>query len=291
MKRHYCFDPLKTHFKRVCVGVRKVTDLFIQRGLELGVAIPEESYLCNNCSVKLSRTTQEDCPSSGSSQSTSQGTSQPENLSGNLPPVVKKLESLHVLENLGVTPPAQPKTKAGKIEAAQEMFRINSNLLVDNVCTLYDLEKEEIIEQKIGPEFEELLSQVKELLKTSARRDKIRLLTLTPSSWSLSFAAQYFEVSRYYIRKATELRKTKGVLADPGPVTSKRVKESLLNLVRNFYESSDNSRVMPGAKDKVSLGKGVSKQKILLLCNLKELFILFKKDYPEEKISFSLFGE
>jgi hypothetical protein len=76
-------------------------------------------------------------------------------------------------------------------------------------------------------------------------------------------------------------------LSEPELITFTRVEESTKALVRAFYESQENSRMMPGIK--VSLGKGVSKQKILLLCNLQELFALFKKQYPMEKIGFSMF--
>ena len=46
---------------------------------------------------------------------------------------------------------------------------------------------------------------------------------------------------------------------------------------------------MPGKKDFVSIKKNVHKQKRLLLCNLNELYALFKEQNPEVKIGFSKF--
>ena len=49
---------------------------------------------------------------------------------------------------------------------------------------------------------------------------------------------------------------------------------------------------MPGKKDCISVtddGQRVSKQKCLVLCNLKEMFQKFKEVFPETKIDFSKF--
>ena len=46
---------------------------------------------------------------------------------------------------------------------------------------------------------------------------------------------------------------------------------------------------MPGKKDFVSIKKNVHKQKRLLLCNLHELYVLFKEQNPELKVGFSKF--
>ena len=46
---------------------------------------------------------------------------------------------------------------------------------------------------------------------------------------------------------------------------------------------------MPGKKDFVSMGKKVHMQKRLLLCDLRELYSAFKKNYPNINIGFSKF--
>lgn len=62
----------------------------------------------------------------------------------------------------------------------------------------------------------------------------------------------------------------------------------------NFYLSEEISRVMPGQKDVVSVhqkdGKKAKLQKHLILCNVKEAYVEFKKENPEIKVGFSKFA-
>ena len=54
------------------------------------------------------------------------------------------------------------------------------------------------------------------------------------------------------------------------------------------------SRVMPGKKDFVPVtadGEKSHKQKRVILCNLKEAFVAFKEEHPDENIHFSKFAE
>ena len=60
-------------------------------------------------------------------------------------------------------------------------------------------------------------------------------------------------------------------------------------MVRDIYEDDQVSRIMPGTKDKVSLGNKVYAQKRLLLCTVKELYNHFMSKYPEAKIKLTSF--
>ena len=68
---------------------------------------------------------------------------------------------------------------------------------------------------------------------------------------------------------------------------SKEVKQK----VTEFYLDDEHSfsRIMPGLKDKVSISKNVYAQKRLLLCNIDELYALFKVDNPDVQIGRSMF--
>ena len=64
--------------------------------------------------------------------------------------------------------------------------------------------------------------------------------------------------------------------------------------VLEFYQLNDFTRLYPGKKSFVSVflnGEKVHKQKHLILLDLKELYIKFKKMYPDYKIGFSKFCE
>ena len=79
----------------------------------------------------------------------------------------------------------------------------------------------------------------------------------------------------------------------PTNKVAKKLPVELLNLVEAFYQDDEYSRLMPGKKDSVSVGKGgkgrVHEQKRLLLCNLHELFTTFNVICPDAKIGFSKF--
>ncbi|MCG8620797.1 MAG: hypothetical protein MJE68_02195 [Proteobacteria bacterium] len=95
-------------------------------------------------------------------------------------------------------------------------------------------------------------------------------------------------------RKAKRLVREKGILSTPDPKPGRTLPQGTMNLVSNFYESDETSRIMPGKKDFVSVRKAegrVHVQKRLVLCNLRELYRMFKDKYPNESIGFSKFAE
>lgn len=126
--------------------------------------------------------------------------------------------------------------------------------------------------------------------------DRIRILTIAPKSWSIRKTTQEFGASRRMAQKARNIREEKGVLASPNPkVGSSVIDDTTRYLVIGFYEDDDNSRLLPGTKDYVSVrtanGTKEHVQKRLVLCNLKELFCKFKKTYPDCNIDFSKFAQ
>ena len=61
--------------------------------------------------------------------------------------------------------------------------------------------------------------------------------------------------------------------------------------VVSIYEDDEYSRILPGTKDKVSIGREIYQQKRLLLCNVKELYSEFQQKFPNSKIGLSRFFE
>ena len=94
--------------------------------------------------------------------------------------------------------------------------------------------------------------------------------------------------------KAKDLVKNQGILSNPNPKQGCSLPSTTVNLVKDFYEFDDISRILPGKKDFVSVRQDdlrVHVQKRLLLGNLKEVYQQFKKKHPIEKIGFSKFAE
>ena len=98
--------------------------------------------------------------------------------------------------------------------------------------------------------------------------------------------------TRHMITVAKTTAKEKGILSNPNPKTHPSLASNEVDTITNFYQSDDNTQLMPGKKDYVSVkvnGKRVHMQKRLLLNNLKELYSLFESKYPKIKCSFSKF--
>ena len=134
-----------------------------------------------------------------------------------------------------------------------------------------------------------LTEQIKEKLATASFQQKVQLLTLAPESWTIKYAAEYFQVSEYLVKRAQELKKQKGILAMPDKKKGKVMSGDIINQVAAFFEDDEYSLIMPGKKDFLSISRDTHKQKRLLLCNLKELYTAFKSLHPYTRISFSKF--
>ena len=143
--------------------------------------------------------------------------------------------------------------------------------------------------QEKAYEFDKIMILIKEKVMSSNKHEKVKLLTLTSDSWSRKKVAEFFNVSEYLVRSARELKKKKGILAEPDQIRGKMLSDSTLTLVTRFFEDDEYSRVMPGKKDFVSIGSKQHMQKRLLLCNLKELHSAFKEKHVDVNIGFSTF--
>ena len=102
--------------------------------------------------------------------------------------------------------------------------------------------------------FREMISDLKNKFKNvTTINEKIKILTLLPSSWSREKIANEFQTSVHLARKAKELKKSKGILSEPNIARAKSLPLETKKNVRDFYFSEEISRVMPGKKDFVSL--------------------------------------
>lgn len=123
---------------------------------------------------------------------------------------------------------------------------------------------------------------------------KMQILTTLPKNWTIQKIEDEFGVSNFTAHKAKRRLKEKGIMAFPDPKPGKTLNENTANKIKNFYESEEISRHMPGKKYFISVkinGKREHVQKKLILGNLRELFTLFKDKFPQIKVGFSKFCE
>jgi len=139
-----------------------------------------------------------------------------------------------------------------------------------------------------------ILRTLQESFNTSTDRShKVQILTIF-RHWSYQKIQVHFPTAtRHMITIAKNIAKDKGILGDPNPKSHPSLGADVTNSIMNFYQSDEHTQIMPGKKDFVSVivdGHKIQMQKRLILNNLKELYELFKKDYPEMKCSFSKFA-
>ena len=126
-------------------------------------------------------------------------------------------------------------------------------------------------------------------MQSADKITQLQLHTFIPDTWSVERVSQRFGVTNYQVKKARKLNKKKGILPRPEKKKGRALSEKTKQLVINFYQDEEFTRIMPGKKDSVSLSRNVHKQKRLVLCNLKELFCTFKTRYPLTQMGFSCF--
>ena len=155
--------------------------------------------------------------------------------------------------------------------------------LVDEVIPSSNLEDSGIYLQS---DLEILMFELKErCAKLQLEKDQsaiLSLLTLAPVSWTISSTAVFFSVTEWEVKRARMLKKEKGILEKPNKKKGRAMTEEEKQIIKEFYESDEHSRLQPGMKDTVSVRvqagqKKVKIQKRLLLMNVDELYFKFKE--------------
>lgn len=220
---------------------------------------------------------------------------------GHLQPPKELLDSS--LISLGESPvklhslSSHRRVPAAKRKLEKAIEKLEENMAIAYGVGVSKLQNTELAEPTIvkkADDLDRLTLLMKEKIKISTFKEIVQILTMTPESWSREYAANFFNVSEHLVRKARILKNEMGIFAVPSSKIGKKLSEEVTTLVENFYQDDEYSRVMPGKKDCVSVGKGrndhVHMQKRLLLCNLHELYCEFKKINPTVKIGFSNFA-
>ena len=132
---------------------------------------------------------------------------------------------------------------------------------------------------------------LKEKCEISSRQEKLRLLTLVPDTWTIKQTSEEFGVSNRLVKQARQLKKEKGILSEPERKKGRTLDMATIQGVGVFYEDDEYSRMCLSKKEFVSVridGKKVHKQKRLLLLNLNELYLEFKKEWPNDNRIFKV---
>lgn len=272
-----CCNPFKVeqHKKLSAKSLRNVTDWMCS--LDLGII--SGMKICDACRKKIhdKYKTDEVLPCSS------------ENLDDSFTDPQSSLQYLNKsLELMGESPlkkkkfnvPSYTKKKLDKIKSS-----LKKNLLPESS------QEEVIIEH--SEDKSEIIQQLKEkFAQTTTKSEKMTILSILPMSWSCQKIEDEFGVTNYMARAVKSLVQEKGVLSTPNPKPGRTLSKNIADSVKDFYNSDDISRMMPGKKDCVTIrnkdGK-IQVQKRLVLANLQEIYQLFKEKFPANKIGFSKF--
>ena len=188
-----------------------------------------------------------------------------------------------------------------KVSYAREKVGKTMSTLKRSFTTAIGIEEEDLCEtentklsdkqkeNEKANDLDDLMVQIKDKLPSCDYGTKIQVLTLTPESWSRNFAADFFGVSEYLVRRAREVKIQSGFLTVPEWKSGRTLSIIVTDAVHDFFENDEHTRLMPGRKDSVSIKRNAQKQRRLLLCNLKEAYATFKEGQNDIKIGFSKF--
>lgn len=153
--------------------------------------------------------------------------------------------------------------------------------------------KEKVFDSKMDSEqcfCEDLLSELQEkFLKSTDKKEKLQILTIIPKKVSLKYICTKFDCTMYIARKAREIKEQRGILAhNTTKVSHNKADPDVEKLVKEFYMSPEISRTTSGERDVVKVinknGDIEELQKQLMLVNIDEAFIKFKKENPDVNI-------
>lgn len=300
-RNNKCCGILKNHSKGNVKGAKRVS-LFMAKELKkLGYNVSPGFMLCRQCSkeYELLMSTEPEVETVDELESTVNVDATDDDFQQCVTPKRKANISLDTMDISpivlhGVAQHSRVVCAKRKLDKAVDHLRSNLSGAYNVDIGELSVESSSVLDDEVkqkSMELDRLHDMMKEKLINATTHEQIQIITLSPDSWSRQFVSKFFQVSEYVVRTARELKKVSGILSKPGPKRGKSISEETLELVLQFYENDEFSRQMPGKKDSVSMGKGIHKQKRLILCNLKEMYAAFKEKHTNVKIGFSKFCE
>lgn len=120
------------------------------------------------------------------------------------------------------------------------------------------------------------------------------ILTIDPQSWSAHKIASEFGRSWRLAQKSKERRASEGILGNTTIKSGRELSEATVKKVIAFFVIDANSRIMPSKKDFVSVmsyeGCRLIK-KILLLMDLRGIYVTYKDNHTDSLVRFSKFAQ
>lgn len=283
-RKDKCCNPcqIQGHGSKMLI-TRKLTPLMLGMISRSANAYPtllaSTGQICMHCIERLQKEpTQREISSSSSSSALS---SSPEKLE-------KRLHNEYTRDRLNdMLVDAQKSPMTTRVMRSKDGRKRKRNEIINLV--------DEVISLDQNDDGEEMIEQLKSKMRTATTSDeKYLILTALPKSWSVRKVAREMGVSRSLARRSKNLVENRGILSTPAQkLGSNSLDASTVDLIQSFYRDDEHSQACPGKRDYVTInenGHQIKKQRRMLMCNLKEVYLYFKEKYPNYKIGFSTFA-
>lgn len=292
-----CCDPDGVHFKIVQTSLRTVGVSTLLMARDKNITLIYGDKICKHCldTVKqLQISTGDNVPEETTGELIDGLNSQETSSSGSalISQSVKKEDALHFLNNLGLSPiKLKSRTMEGKIYYGKRKLDAATEIIKKKICYALDLPQGslESHEPQRSIDMDLLLEEIKSELPNASRSKKYQLLSLVPSSISVNQGCIMFGVSKTLFKNARDIRMKHGIIPSLNFSRQSSVLNSTKELIVKFYLDDENSKVLPGKNDCISVSKCVYEQKRLMLCSVSELYAFFKKKHEDLKVGLSIF--
>ena len=202
-----CCDPFQRHKTAVRMALRPISTDLATKCRDTGISVKPGQKLCTACRKKV----------------TAEPISDHDEDQDFVSPVEERLLLDESLTTLGCSPLKVKGVKdrvaygKRKIRAVQESAADKVSKVLNIPCDAALLNPIVISKNECTKcnDLSKLVEELKEKCQISSRKEKVKLLTLVPSSWSIDRVAAEFNVSNYLVKKSRELRRSSGILAAP----------------------------------------------------------------------------
>lgn len=143
-------------------------------------------------------------------------------------------------------------------------------------------------------EREEIVLQLKgKFAETSDQNDRFRVLSVLPKSWSINRIQSEFQTTHHMALTVKRFVERQGVMCSQSrKIGPRTLPPATIDRVKQFFEDDDISRPCAGKRDYKTYYENmekVTKQRRLVLMNLREAYEIFCKENNDVKIGFTKF--
>jgi len=253
-----CCNPFQNHKRPVKSSLRSISMSLRNQCATIPLELVPGQKICRNCRKAISKLLM-----SGESEDSLEDTTADKDilaLEQSYSEETNRSDLSVCFSSLGMSPikvhslPDATKLKTGKrkLETAITALagKVAKSLYVpETALEPVEMQEEQNEALEKAAAFDQMMVAIQQKVHlATSYREKIQILTLCPTNWTIKKSAQFFSASEYAIRAARKLAREKGILSLPDRRHGKEIQDDVLEQVHEFYQDDEFSRIMPGKK-------------------------------------------